>query len=81
MFSAAAYVFAQWSPPHEKSRILGFSQSGTNIGSVVSSIFGGYLCENGFYEGWGSIFVLFGNFDQSGTIQMFTRHKEDMDMF
>lgn len=62
MFPAMASVFAQWAPTHEKSRLLGFSQAGTNIGCVVSSIFGGYLCENGFYEGWGSIFILFGSF-------------------
>jgi ACS family sodium-dependent inorganic phosphate cotransporter-like MFS transporter 5 len=60
MFSAAAFLFAQWSPNKEKGRLIGFSQAGTSFGSVVASIFGGYLCEYGFYEGWGSIFILFG---------------------
>jgi MFS family permease len=41
---------------------MGIAGSATNLGSVISTLFGSYLCENGFYEGWGSIFILFGNF-------------------
>ena len=62
MFSSAAFLFSQWTPEKEKSRLMGFSASGISLGSVVASIFGGYLCEHGFYEGWGSIFILFGTF-------------------
>lgn len=60
MFSAMAYIFSHWTPVKEKATLIGFTQSGSNFGSVVSSIFGGFLCEYGFYEGWGSIFILFG---------------------
>jgi ACS family sodium-dependent inorganic phosphate cotransporter-like MFS transporter 5 len=52
--------FINWSPPNEKSRLLGFAYAGCSIGSVVALTLGGFLCENGFYYGWGSSFVLFG---------------------
>lgn len=60
MFSSGAFLFAHWAPDKEKSRLIGLAQSGLDFGSLVSSIFGGILCENGFYEGWGSIFIIFG---------------------
>lgn len=60
MFSSGAFLFGHWAPPQEKSRMIGLAQSGLDFGSLVSSIFGGILCEHGFYEGWGSIFIIFG---------------------
>lgn len=60
MFSAVAYLFSQWAPVKEKSRLIGFAQAGTTVGSAVTPIMGGFLCENGFYEGWGSIFIISG---------------------
>lgn len=65
MFSAIASMFSKWAPPKEKSRMIGFSQAGVGLGSVTSTMLGGYLCENGFYEGWGSIFILFGKHNHS----------------
>lgn len=62
MFSSVSYLFSQWAPVKEKSRLIGFAQAGAGIGSAISPIFGGYLCQNGFYEGWGSIFIIFGIF-------------------
>jgi MFS family permease len=50
----------KWAPPGEKSRLIGFSFAGASIGSVISQILSGILCENGFYYGWGSIFIVFG---------------------
>lgn len=60
MFSAVAYLFSQWAPVKEKSRLIGFAQAGTTVGSAVTPIMGGFLCENGFYEGWGAIFIISG---------------------
>lgn len=60
MFSATAHVFSHWIPVQEKSRLIGFAQAGMSIGSAITPILGGYLCENGFSDGWGSIFILFG---------------------
>lgn len=62
MFSSMAALFSHWTPEKERARLMGFSQSGMQFGSVVSSIFGGLLCENGFYEGWGSLFIIFGKY-------------------
>ena len=53
--------FVKWAPPDEKSRLIGFSTAGANIGSIVALLLGGYLCDYGFYYGWGSIFVIFGS--------------------
>jgi MFS family permease len=54
--------YARWAPSLERSRLIGFTKAGQSIGTVVSFMLGGYLCENGFYYGWGSIFILFGSF-------------------
>lgn len=53
-------MFVRWAPPSEKSTLVGFATAWTHIGSVVSTLLGSYLCEFGFLEGWGSIFILFG---------------------
>lgn len=55
-----SYMFVQWAPPEEKSTLVGFATAGTNIGTVISTLLGSYLCEYGFLEGWGSIFIIFG---------------------
>lgn len=68
MFSAMAYIFGQWAPENEKSRLIGFAQAGMDFGSVVALVLGGVLCESGFYEGWGSLFIIFG---ASGIVWMF----------
>lgn len=47
---------------NERSRLIGMSGSGGIIGTIVALSFGGYLCVNGFYNGWGSIFFLFGTY-------------------
>lgn len=41
--------------------MMGFGQSGISMGIVLASIIGGFLCDYGFLEGWGSIFIIFGS--------------------
>lgn len=55
-----SYMLAKWTPLEEKSTLFGFAYAGTNIGTVIPTLLGGYLCEYGFLEGWGSIFIIFG---------------------
>ena len=50
----------KWAPPLEKSRLIGFSTSGLNIGNIIALSLGGWLCDEGFDDGWGSVFILFG---------------------
>ncbi|XP_076471836.1 sialin-like [Babylonia areolata] len=50
----------RWAPPGERSRITSFSYSGYMFGSITTFIFSGYLCADGFDNGWGSIFYLTG---------------------
>jgi ACS family sodium-dependent inorganic phosphate cotransporter-like MFS transporter 5 len=60
MWPAISAMFVRWACKEEKSRLIGFACSGTNIGNVFALQLGGILCSVGFYHGWGSIFVLFG---------------------
>lgn len=53
-------LWAFWAPPHERSRLVGIANAGSQIGNVVSFSLGGYLCVNGFSGGWPSIFYVFG---------------------
>lgn len=53
-------LWAFWAPPHERSRLVGIANAGSQIGNVVAFSLGGYLCVNGFAGGWPSIFYVFG---------------------
>jgi hypothetical protein len=55
-------MFINWAPPSEMSRLVGFAATGTNIGNAIGLTVSGYLCLNGFDDGWGSIFWFFGNY-------------------
>lgn len=55
-------IFKHWTPPLEKSRLIGFAVSGKDIGNMLGFPLGGWLCINGFDDGWGSIFYIFGMF-------------------
>jgi MFS family permease len=59
-FPTYSAYYVNWAPPLEKSRLIGLTVAGGPIGSFISLIFGGFLCNNGFYYGWGSIFIIFG---------------------
>lgn len=53
-------LWAYWAPAHERSRLVGIANAGSQIGNVVAFSLGGYLCVNGFSGGWPSIFYVFG---------------------
>jgi ACS family sodium-dependent inorganic phosphate cotransporter-like MFS transporter 5 len=53
-------LYMNWAPPLEKSRLIGFSCSGNNIGNILALSLGGWLCDEGFDDGWGSVFYIFG---------------------
>jgi ACS family sodium-dependent inorganic phosphate cotransporter-like MFS transporter 5 len=53
-------LWAYWAPAHERSRLVGIANAGSQIGNVVAFSLGGYLCINGFAGGWPSIFYIFG---------------------
>ena len=53
-------MFVNWAPPLEKSRLVGFSSAGLNIGNMAALMLGSFLCVNGFDGGWPSIFYLYG---------------------
>lgn len=60
VWPAISMLYVNWAPPLEKSRLIGFSTAGVNIGNIVALQMGGWLCEDGFDGGWGSIFYIFG---------------------
>ena len=60
VWPAVSHLYVNWAPPLEKSRMIGFSSSGVNIGNIAALILGSYLCAHGFDGGWSSIFYVFG---------------------
>jgi len=61
-------IYVRWAPPHEKSRLIGFSCSGNNIGNIIALSLGGWLCD---VDGWSSVFYLFGAVGIVWSILMF----------
>jgi predicted MFS family arabinose efflux permease len=62
-------IYVRWAPPHEKSRLIGFSCSGNNIGNIIALSLGGWLCD---VDGWSSVFYLFGSVGIVWSILMFS---------
>ena len=60
VWPAISSLYVNWAPPVEKSRLIGFSSSGVNIGNIFALSLGGWLCDEGFDGGWGSVFYIFG---------------------
>lgn len=57
---ATHHLFAQWLPPLERSRLMGYSYAGTFIGTILALVFSGLLCESGLDNGWPLIFYVYG---------------------
>jgi MFS family permease len=53
-------IFVYWTPSKERTVIIGASTAGAWVGNIVALPLAGYLCVNGFDEGWPSIFYIFG---------------------
>lgn len=47
VWPAMSAMFVNWSPPLEKSRLIGMAGAGSWIGNVVALPLGSYLCLNG----------------------------------
>lgn len=60
VWPAISDIFIRWVPVAEKSRLIGFSSAGNNLGNIIALPLGSYLCINGFDNGWGSIFYIYG---------------------
>ncbi|XP_067685982.1 sialin-like [Haliotis asinina] len=61
LYPAAQAFWARWSPPHERSRLIGFSYAGGQFGNAMIFPVGGYLCAYGFDGGWPSVFYVIGS--------------------
>lgn len=51
-------LWTAWAPKQEKSFLIGFAISGSNLGSVATLPLGGILCVKGIDGGWPSLFYL-----------------------
>ncbi|KAH9496064.1 hypothetical protein Btru_012626 [Bulinus truncatus] len=60
MYPAAQAFWANWAPPNERSRLIGFSYAGGQFGNAIIFPIGGYLCAYGFDGGWPSVFYIIG---------------------
>jgi MFS family permease len=61
MFPVIHAVFHKWAPPLERSKLIGFTYAGSQIGNVVSLPISAVLCDYGFDGGWSSVFYVFGS--------------------
>ncbi|XP_046330784.1 sialin-like isoform X2 [Haliotis rufescens] len=61
MYPASQALWANWSPPWERSRLIGISLSGGQFGNALIFPIGGLLCSYGFDGGWASIFYVIGS--------------------
>jgi MFS transporter, ACS family, solute carrier family 17 (sodium-dependent inorganic phosphate cotransporter), member 5 len=53
-------MWSSWAPPKERGKLIGISNSGTQVGSIIMLPLGGFLCTYGFAGGWPSIFYITG---------------------
>ncbi|XP_023234204.1 sialin-like [Centruroides sculpturatus] len=53
-------ILSRWSPVNERSTLMAICLSGNLVGSIISMILSGYLCEYGFSGGWPSAFYVIG---------------------
>ncbi|KAL1130665.1 hypothetical protein AAG570_011907 [Ranatra chinensis] len=57
-FPALSTLLAQWAPPLERSKLAALVFAGVQIGTVLSSVFGGLILE--YSSGWPNVFYIFG---------------------
>ncbi|KAK0050422.1 sialin [Biomphalaria pfeifferi] len=57
LYPAAQALFARWSPPSERTRLVGVSLSGGQFGNALMFPMGGLLCSS---LGWDSVFYVMG---------------------
>ncbi|BFZ22763.1 hypothetical protein BsWGS_25802 [Bradybaena similaris] len=60
VYPAAQALWANWAPPNERSRLIGFSYAGGQFGNAIIFPIGGFLCAYGFDGGWPSVFYFVG---------------------
>ncbi|XP_046544390.1 LOW QUALITY PROTEIN: sialin-like [Haliotis rubra] len=59
-FPAMHAMWGNWAPVWERSKLAGFSYSGSWLGTVVSMPISGVLCVSNILGGWPSVFYIFG---------------------
>ncbi|XP_067658863.1 sialin-like [Haliotis asinina] len=59
-YPATHSLWGRWAPPLERSKLMSVCYAGSPVGCIISFALSGYLCANGFDNGWGSIFYIFG---------------------
>ncbi|KAK3105998.1 hypothetical protein FSP39_010513 [Pinctada imbricata] len=59
-FPAMQSVWGRWAPKYERSRLITVAGLGPTIGYILTFSTSGWLCDNGFDNGWGSIFYIGG---------------------
>lgn len=53
-------IWAKWAPPMERTKLIGFTHAGAQIGNVIALPLSALLCDYGFDGGWPSIFYILG---------------------
>ena len=87
-FPAIGYILVNWVPLNERSRLIGLSFSGVQIGNLVATLLGGIFCSTEYvllriFEGWSMNFYFFGFMGILWTIlfYVFGSDKPDTNIF
>ncbi|XP_067658855.1 sialin-like [Haliotis asinina] len=59
-FPAMHSLWGRWAPPFERSKLVSVSYAGSHVGTITAFALSGYFCANGFDNGWGFLFYVFG---------------------
>lgn len=59
-FPSMHSLWGRWAPPIERSKLMAICYAGPYMGNIITLTLSGYLCANGFDNGWGSIFYIIG---------------------
>ncbi|KAH9514812.1 hypothetical protein Btru_023704 [Bulinus truncatus] len=62
MYPSAQAFWTNWAPPNERSRLIGITYAGGQLGNALIFPIGGYLSAYGFDGGWPSVFYVVGAF-------------------
>ncbi|XP_060865969.1 putative inorganic phosphate cotransporter isoform X2 [Metopolophium dirhodum] len=65
MFPMVHGIMSKWAPPHERGQLVGFINSGIQLGTMVTMAVSGVLCSSSM--GWPSVYYLSGAFGLAWT--------------
>ena len=60
MCPAMLVLLRNWTPEHEKTKVVSIVFAGATFGTIIANPVTGLLCDYGFDGGWPSVLYVFG---------------------